>query len=119
MYTAVVLDQVSHQKLIEALKDRLEGYDDIIAHHMTINMGSCEMPTELGKPYQLKVIGIGFDALVVAVKVETECMSDNATKHITVAVNRALGGKPFYSNRLTNWEPFEGPILNGIVKECS
>ena len=119
MYTALVLDEASKQKLIASIKpELLEEYDEVIAHHMTINMGSCQMPTELEKPYTMQVVGIGRDEKVLAVQVESDCASKNLIKHVTVAVNRAKGGKPPMSNKLTNWEPLRGPSLNGTVQEC-
>ena len=119
MYTALVLDDASKQKLLSSIDPGvLQNYDEQIAHHMTINMGSCQMPTELGKPYPIKVIALGMDEKVLAVKIETDCASNNALKHITVAVNRAKGGKPVMSNKLTAWEPFNGPTLAGTVQEC-
>jgi len=119
MYTALVLNDASRAKLLRGMDPAiLAEYDDVIAHHMTINMGPCEMPTELGKHYTLKVIAKGMDEKVIAVQVETECVSKNAIKHITVAVNRAKGGKPFSSNKLTEWVPWAGPTLSGVVEEC-
>jgi hypothetical protein len=39
--------------------------------------------------------------------------------HITVAVNREGGGKPFHSNKIPeeNFKPLSGIILNGVVEE--
>ena len=120
MYTALVLDEPSKQKLLAAMDPQvLAEYDEVIAHHMTINMGSCQMPTELGKPYALQVVGIGRDEKVLAAQVESECASNNSIKHITVAVNRAKGGKPFMSNKIATWEPWSGPALKGVVEECN
>lgn len=120
MYTALVLDPASSAKLAGSIDMVvLAEYDEILCHHMTINMGSCQMPTELGKPYSMKVIAIGSDSLVIAAQVETDCESKNTVKHVTIAVNRAKGGKPFSSNKLTEWLPFDGPTLNGTVQECN
>jgi hypothetical protein len=120
MYTALVLDEASKQKILSAMTPSvMEAYDEIICHHMTINMGSCEMPTELGKPYTMKVVALGMDALVIAAQVETDCVSKNPIKHVTLAVNRANGGKPFSSNKLTTWEPWDGPTINGTVQQCN
>ena len=58
------------------------------------------------------------DDKVKAVGVESDIPSKNAQKHITVAVNFGNGGKPFLSNKLTNWVPLENPIkLQGIIEE--
>jgi hypothetical protein len=118
MYTALVLDEASKQKLLSAVPVDPNEFDEVVAHHMTINMGPCQMPTELGKPYTMQVVAIGKSEFVLAVQVESECASNNAIKHITVAVNRAKGGKPFMSNKITDWQPFSGPTLKGVVEEC-
>ncbi len=120
MYTALVLDESSKQKLLSIMDpELLKEYDRINAHHMTINMGPCQMPTELGKPYTMQVVGIGRDEKVLAVMVESECTSKNKIKHVTIGFNTAKGGSAKLSNNLTNWEPFSGPSLNGTVQECA
>ena len=121
MYTALVLDQASKNKLVQLLSTIApDEYDEVIAHHMTINMGSCQFPPLLGQPFSMKVVAIGRDEKVIAAQVETECESKIPRKHITMAVNRAKGGKPVMSNQITTWEPYTGNlILNGVVEECS
>ena len=122
MYTALVLDSTSQHRLKELLPTIAPPfeYDEVIAHHMTIYMGPCQYPPMLGQPFSMRVTEVGKNEKVLAVKVETECTSKNAVKHITVAVNRSNGGKPVMSNQITDWEPFQGTlILNGTVQECN
>lgn len=115
-YTALVLDNESHTKLASAFKIP-EGWE-ILCHHMTINMGSpdkgpAEELTDQEAP--LTVVSLAKDELVMAVGVESLVPSSNQIKHITVAVNRANGGKPFLSNKLTNWQPTTPMTLKGVV----
>jgi hypothetical protein len=91
-----------------------------IAHHMTINMGGPgDGPANhmLGETVEITVVSFAKDAKVMAVGVETACPSTNERKHVTVAVNRMGGGKPFHSNKLDNWEPVEHFKLTGKVME--
>ena len=55
--------------------------------------------------------------MAIAVKVDGY-PSKNPIPHITLAVNRAQGGKPVMSNDIKNWEKFEGELtLSGKVVE--
>lgn len=120
----VVLDEVSRKKLLGAVKGLISDIDtsgwDVIVHHMTINFGkglSKELKDDLGKTVHLKVVSIGMSKMAIAVGVEGY-HSDSAKPHITIAVNRAEGGKPVMSNQIEIWEKWEGgPNLNGIVTE--
>jgi hypothetical protein len=56
----------------------------------------------------------------MAVGVQTEVPSVNSKKHITIAVNRKAGGKPFMANKLVVWKPVPKEIhLSGVVEEVS
>ena len=119
IYTALKLDEVSHEKLKnELMREIPEGWK-IFCHHMTINLGDASQGPAadlVGKTISLKAIQLGKDEKVMAVKVETECPSTNVIKHVTVAVNFANGGKPKDSNDLKNWFDLERPInLTGFV----
>jgi hypothetical protein len=123
MYTAVVLTDESRKILLQKVADHMSEYDDVLAHHMTVNMGTHKPEVsgyKLGDKVSLQVVGIAKDEKVCAVKVECEAGSTNDTKHITVAVNRAKGGKPFLSNKL-NWENVSpmSCTLSGILGECA
>ena len=113
-YTAIVLDESSRDNLVGMAP---EGWE-VVAHHMTINIGS---PNEgpaadmLGECVDMKMVTVARDNLVLAVGVETKAPSLNKIKHITIAVNRVEGGKPFFSNKLREWQPVEPVALRGVV----
>jgi len=122
-YSAVVLDDKSRASLLKVLNPMIPKGWEVIAHHMTIKMGALENGSEAQEDMEnnieisLKVIDYAMDELVMAVGVEGY-PSTNPKPHITIAVNRADGGKPFFSNKLTDWKPLGFPLnLTGKVKE--
>ena len=122
-YSAVVLDDKSRASLLKVLNPMIPKGWEVIAHHMTIKMGALENGSvaqedmENNIEISLKVIDYAMDELVMAVGVEGY-PSTNPKPHITIAVNRADGGKPFFSNKLTDWKPLGFPLnLTGKVKE--
>lgn len=118
-YSAVVLDEKSRTKLINHLQSNIPNDWEIISHHMTINMGEIKPEYEkyLGMKQTLRVISIGISDMAMAVGVEG-FHSVNKIPHITVAVNRKEGGKPFMSNKIENWKPIQFSLeLTGTVKE--
>ena len=128
-YSGVVLDDASRQKLLDSV-DIPEGWEPI-AHHMTITLGPLLHPKgkhDFSKNYgpgdevDLKVTDIALDDRAMAVKVEAphEISKRIAFPHITVAVNREKGGKPFHSNKIPadNFKPIEGELMvRGTVQE--
>lgn len=123
-YTAVVLDDKSHARLVEIFGPTWEderGWETI-AHHMTMNMGNIKPGWQhwLGKTVSLKVVAYAGNNKVKAVQVETSVPTDNKIAHVTLAVNRGNGGKPVMSNQLTNWSPVKNEIyLSGVVEEVT
>lgn len=123
MYTALVLDQASHQKVYNQFKELIPGDWEVIAHHMTCNMGDFNSGPlknsefKLGDVAKLTVISLAYDDKVMAVGVESEVPSSNDKKHITIAVNRKNGGKPFMSNQLKEWNPTSPIVLTGTIQE--
>ncbi len=118
-YSAVVLDDKSRERLIERFKSVIPDDWEIIAHHMTINLGEIDPNFEkyLEMPVRLNVEEFAMDDKVAAVGV-SGFESKNAKPHITLAVNRKAGGKPVMSNNLTNWERLKRPLLvTGKVTE--
>lgn len=118
-YTALVLDNESRTELIK--KFLIPEKWEIIAHHMTINMGEPNNgPARelVGETFQLKVVAKSMNSLVMAVKVDTLCPSVNEIKHITIAVNRKNGGKPFHSNELKHWNETTVFELSGKIEVC-
>ncbi len=111
-YSAVVLNDNSRSRLIKQFKDIIPEDFEIVAHHMTINLGeiNSEYENYLGMSIQLVVNDIAMDDKVIAVGV-SGFYSKNTKPHITLAVNRKAGGKPVMSNNLTNWEKLKRPII--------
>lgn len=118
-YSAVVLDDKSRSKLLNHLESNIPKDFEVIAHHMTINFGelSPELKEHIGEKVNLVVKTIGFSDMAMAVGV-TGFPSSNKKPHITIAVNRKEGGKPFMSNQISNWMPMQFAInLTGTVQE--
>lgn len=117
-YSAVVLNNESRNILIDLFKKVIPDNYEIICHHMTINMGELDnnMKKYLGNNIDLIVNSIAYDDKVIAVGVEG-FYSKNKIPHITLAVNRKNGGKPFMSNKLTDWKRIKKVELQGIVQE--
>lgn len=117
-YTAVVLKPADKVKLLQVFSVPV-GFE-ILAHHMTINMGEAAggpAASLIGKEFPMTVVSLAQDERVMAVGVETAVPSTNKIKHITLAVNRQAGGKPFHSNELKNWQPVQHLVVNGFVAE--
>lgn len=122
MYTGLVLDEESQKRLVKRFIHLIPKDWDIIAHHMTINMGPISKgpadPSLLNTDAELTVVSVAADEKVLAVGVTSDIPSSNAKPHITVAVNRRGGGKPVMSNNLTSWEALSDPFdLQGKIQE--
>lgn len=118
-YTALVLTPESRSQLLRQLGATPDGWE-VIAHHMTINMGPADRGPAVemvGQTHELTAVALGQDERVMAVQVQSDVPSDNSTKHITIAVNRAAGGKPFHSNQLGEWSPISPISLKGVIEE--
>jgi tRNA nucleotidyltransferase/poly(A) polymerase len=124
-YTAVVLDSISREKLRQEFYSwggaLPEGWE-WIAHHMTITLGALAEPMRselLGKEARLTVKSLGMDNKAMAIGV-SGCYSEKKRPHITLAVNKADGGKPQMSNDIVEWVPYNvNFVLTGIVKEIT
>lgn len=131
MYSAIVLDEKSHLKLVDWANDNIkvggvklpilvqrEGWE-MVCHHMTIKFPGTP---EFVKPYldsvqKLEVISVSVSDKVIAVRV-VGFHSENKIPHITIAVNVKGGGKPAMSNQLKSWTSVIPVVkLTGIVKE--
>jgi len=122
MYTALVLDEANHQKLVRRFAHLIPADWTIYAHHMTINMGPITKgpvdPALLSQEAMLVVVSVAADDKVIAVGVSSDVPSVNSQKHITLAVNRNAGAKPFMSNKLREWEDLpEQMELYGTILE--
>jgi len=116
LYSAVVLDEKSHDELLAKFKDSIPEGWKTFAHHMTIVFGKGlpeDLKGDLGKSVELTVTELGKSDKAMAVKVEgyppdkKAFKSTNKIPHITLAVNTLEGGKPVMSNQITNWSPVE------------
>jgi hypothetical protein len=106
MYTAIVLDSDSQQKVLTHFKDVIPRGWKVYAHHMTINLGASEegpAADMLGQVAEMRVLSFGMGSLVCALGVESHVPSTNHQKHVTLAVNVACGGKARDSNNITYW----------------
>jgi len=122
-YSAVVLDNISHQKLVGVFKPMIPEGWEIYAHHMTIKLGALDDNSQAkkdmleGKIITLKVVDYAIDDKVMAIGV-SGYESMNAKPHITLAVNKKEGGKPVMSNYLKDWREVIVPLeLTGNVTE--
>jgi len=107
LYTAVVLTNQSHGKLMMTLGGLIPDDWKKFAHHMTVVFGQ-GLPENLekydGMNVKLTATKLGISDKAIAVKVEG-FYSNNDIPHITIAVNTQAGGKPFDSNKITDWKP--------------
>ena len=126
-YSGVVLDDKSRQQLLNL--DIPEGWEPV-AHHMTITLGPLAHKKgkhdfseayPVGSEVEIPVVAIGIDERAMAVKVQppSEVSKKISFPHVTVAVNREGGGKPFHSNKIPeeNFQPLTGITLRGTVEE--
>lgn len=125
-YSAVVLDDNSHNQLITLLHTMFQGLEEWeeYAHHMTITLGPLplEQKNLIGQQIDLSVTHVGYTQHVIGVKVESPIDTTNKTPHITLAVNTRGGGKPKMTNDITSWDSLltlgEKPfIVSGVVQE--
>lgn len=117
-FTSVVLNEES-QSILKKKFPIPEGWK-VICHHMTINMGSPNNGPAadlVGQEFKLTVTELAQDQYVMAVRVETDVPSNNAVKHITIAVNTAIGAKPKQSNDLKHWKSVPHFDLYGTVDD--
>lgn len=138
-YSAIVLNEVTRSNLLAMLNNAIPAGWEVVAHHMTISMGPLVRPKESkrlkghdysafgipGTPHSLSVTEVGLDDRAMCVKVVSPYPTQNEKKggfaHVTVAVNREGGGKPFHSNKipLANFQDIShlGIVLKGVVEE--
>ncbi len=119
LYSAVMLDQASINKLLTPNNYNLDPPNGWIVHgtHMTICLGPLKDKSDIGKEVTLTVTHVGLSDMAMAFKVEGY-VSKNATPHITLAVNPD-GGTPKMSNEITKWQDVKHFIVKGIVMEIS
>lgn len=117
-YSAVVIDEVSRENLLNKMKPFIPEDWKIIAHHMTINMGPLKDKEDLGKQVVLTAGHWAKDDKAMAVMVSGYERKTPGPAHITIAINAEMGAKAKDSNNLAGWQPISNPIsLNGTVTE--
>jgi hypothetical protein len=122
VYCGVKLDQLSHNKLIEAFKDKFPSSWSIKAHHMTIDPKSkCKDDSLLGQSVNLMVTAFGISDKACAVKVVGyKGTTNNKFPHVTIAVNENDGGKSKDSTKIINWIPImEHITLTGTIENIT
>ncbi len=141
-YTAIVLDPASRDKLLAGINKipsiaelvKSGGMGDAIAHHLTVTLG--ELKDEayqklLGKGCSFQCVALGISDKAIAVKcapifkfggdeldwTKVTRKGDGKFPHITIYVNKAVGGKPIDSNLITTFIPLKGGLkLTGTLK---
>lgn len=117
-YTGILLDEASHQILVERMSTFIPKGWKIYAHHMTVNLGPAKNKKDIGKIFNLTASEWAKDDKVIAVGVHGHEIKDGRKPHITIAVNTEVGGKPKDSNLLSGWQPISQPIpLAGVLQE--
>jgi len=120
-YHAFVIDEKDRaNKLCKLVVDNWEQTQawETIAHHVTVGMGPTpnNLLPDLGKQFDITLTHIGLiNGRVLAVKVIVkgfdQFASSIAFPHITLAINRADGAKPYDSNKITDWTQLKEKIL--------
>lgn len=123
MYLAIVLtpdSQATLKRLIPEFASEWKEY----CHHCTITMGTNskrKYDYSEGEKVEMTLTHIGFNSTNVAARVSVPKPIKNKIPHVTMSVDTESGGKPFFSNKITRWEPIEGShsfILEGVVELC-
>jgi hypothetical protein len=124
-YVGVVLDRESIDSLqrVASAKADLKGGWELSAHHCTIRMGAPkgELIGRLGERITMRTVRLTWDGMVAAVEVEMTPLpeSKGGAPHVTVAVNRAAGGRPALSNALlSSPDPTGQTFIDLTISGC-
>jgi len=121
-YTAFVLDETSHQKLVALVP---KGWK-VHAHHMTMlppTEQKQRLPSDQFYEGCLTVTGIAQNDQVIAVRVDAESQNlynkIEGLPHITIATNPEAGGKAAMSNNFAeqDFQPIDLIEVCGKVEE--
>lgn len=117
-YAGIELDDSSHNLLKTKFQDKIPDGWHIIAHHMTIDPFKSLPEEETEKQVKLKVTDFGKSDKSIAVKVSGyEGKTNNKFPHVTLAIDKAGGGKPKDSNEITDWQQVNDDIyITGTIK---
>lgn len=143
MYTAVVLTELSRTRILDVFALKIAGLTmdgfqlktaqgEPLVHHVTLQLGDFDRALNsehlLGQEIEFHLVSFAADEKVVAFGVEYKelgtCASFgsptvrtvNKIPHVTAMINPSKGGKPFLSNKLTNWTPITPMTIKGIVE---
>jgi len=115
IYSAVILDNKSHDLLLNTFSSLIPDGWKKIAHHMTITLGELRDKTDIDKDVTLTVTHVGLSDKAMAVVV-TGYRSKNKTSHVTIAIN-PNDGKAKDSNDITNFKEVKQFEIFGKVTE--
>lgn len=122
LYTHATLTETSRAELLQWWQTNIgHVMPDKIGHHMTIKFKPNDeevINSPLGKTVSLRVAGWGQNDKVQAVYIFTSVACANPIAHVTVAIDKANGGKPKDSNEMliNNINVVDGPKLEAVVE---
>jgi hypothetical protein len=120
-YTAVVLDEISRNRVLERVRSDVEIAADWLlkAHHMTIELkdiAKTAVADRDGELLEMVVTHIGRGIGIVAVRVTCDHVpSKNAVKHVTVAHKPEVKAKE--SNNISDWQEIDVFTISGRIAE--
>lgn len=120
-YSAVVLDEESHRKLLSTVRSFIpKGWKEF-GHHCTICLGPLpeDWRSRLGENVTLYGFKIGIDDKAMALEIDNFKRILPGKTHITIAVNWENGGRPKDSNFIQNWDTELKSLLKltGTIEE--
>ena len=122
VYFGIFLNDASRKALVDAMLPIVPNGWKMFCHHCTIAFGDPSddrevfmyLANNLGKNVDMTVTRVGTSTDAIAVEVYGDIVTKNEIAHVTVAV--PPDGKPVYSNRIRNWEDYDGLLtLTGVV----
>jgi predicted kinase len=114
LYSAIVLDEKSHNELINMFSDIIPEDWKLYAHHMTIQFGKgVENEKDLDKEVILQGNKLGISDKAIAIEVSGYESKKNIP-HITIAISP--DGSPKMSNDISDWKKIKPITLTGVVK---
>ncbi len=121
MYTAIILNNESQNRLIELLSAFVEGLPnsndwELRCHHCTLAFGTPSGSLHNLPERKIVVDAFAFNELVAAFRVRGADDSKNAVPHVTALVNVKKRGKAVMSNDLTDWRAIKPVTLKGKVR---
>lgn len=146
MYTGVFLKDVSRNQLVKWASSQKQivdllgsGYQmntasgEQLIDHVTLHLGRFNPKLNdinlLGQPvtFEISTLGISDKAIAFGVSYANQgvysafgtplVLSQNATPHITIAINPKNGGKPMHSNQIDNWTKIPTMTIQGVLLE--